>query len=274
MPNMIKKVALRVQSLHNLCFGPDSALSDYDNIIKYVAIRNDDINVRFQSLGLQFDTQVVVLLQVPANTTDLSTYQADGGLLADLFMPDSTSGDSPLEWRLTGQSDLAWEPVPWVGKIIDTNSATQTPGGGFGGGGFGGGGFGGGGGAPLVQSISSIVESFEWRSGIIYISPCNEIVDLRIRGDFVPNFADNDAAPIIKGMTSLIAYWTSDLMGGIGPGAEAGTVAAKFHEEAKQAEWDFICLLNKAQMSDVNRLGGRRTQWPGPVGTFTVPIVG
>ncbi len=277
MPNMVKKAALRCQSMNTLAYGADSNLSDIDYIQKFIAIRNDDINLRFQSLGLNFDTQVVVLLAVPANTTDLSAYQAEGGLLEQLFSPDSTSGDSPIEWRLTGQNDLAWEPVPWVAKVIDTNIATATGvGGGFGGGGMGGGGFGGGGGAPTVQSDSAVVASFEWRGGIIFISPCSQIVDLRIRGDFLPSFADNDAAPLIKGMTAMLSFWTCELMAKYGPGGEGGSVYVAFHDDAKAAEWDFVTILAKAQLSRPLRLGGRRTQWPGPtsLGPFNVPIVG
>lgn len=251
---LIKDAALRAQNLLGLALGADSTYADYDYIIKFLAIRNDDINLRFQSLGLNFDTKVVVILNVPANTTDLSAYQAAGGPLENLYMPDSSDGTSPIEWRVAGQNDLSWQPVPWVGKVTDTNTATP--------------------GHP-VASESAAVDSFEWRGGIIVISPCSQIVDLRVRGDFVPSLADNDAAPFIKGMINYLVFYTCELITKYGPGQESNAYLG-FKEDFKSAENDFVCVLAKAQMSDLPRLGGRRTQWPGPLGfgPFSPPIVG
>lgn len=251
---LIKDAALRAQNLLALALGKDSSYADYDYIINFIAIRNDDINLRFQSLGLNFDTQVVVLLNVPANTTDLSSYQAAGGALQNLFMIDSSDGTSPLEWRVAGGSDLDWQAVPMVGKVIDTNTATP--------------------GNP-VASMSATVDSFEWRGGIVYISPCSQIVDLRIRGDFVPALTDDDASPFIKGMLNVLVYWTCETISKYGPGQESNAYLG-FKDDASRAEGDFLPILAKAQHSMPTRLGGRRTQIPGPIGlgAFTPPIVG
>ena len=250
---LIKTVAKRCQLLLTAAFGVKSNYADYDYIINWINIRNLDINNRFQALGLDFDTQVVVLPNVPANTTDLSSYQADGGLLSNLVIPDSTDGSSPLEWRLAGGSDLDWQGVPWVGKVLDTNTADE--------------------GNP-VASESAYVGSFEWRGGIVYISPCNQIVDLRLRGDFVPNFAGDDAAQTLaKGIINVLAYWTCESIAKYAPGGEASSVAKAFNDDAKAAENDWVCMMAKAQQGMPIRLGGRRTQWGGSIGPFTVPIV-
>ena len=251
---VIKTVALRAQKLLTLAYGAKSNYADYDNIINFIGVVNSDINNRFQALGLNYDTQVVVLTAVPANTTNLASYQADGEPLANLVMPDSTDGSSPVEWRVTGQSDLEWMPVPMVGKVIDTNTASSN---------------------QPVASDSATVDSYEWRQGIIVLSPCNQIVDLRIRGDFIPSLADNDAASFIKGALNVFAYWTCEMISALGPGKEGSATHDAFVKWAERAESDFVCLLAKAQLSDPVRLGGRRTQWPGPVGfgPFTPPIV-
>lgn len=251
---LVKDAATRAQTLLGAALGVSSNYADYDYIIKFIAIRNDDINLRFQSLGLNFDTQVVVLLNVPANTTDLSSYQQTGGALENLFMIDSSDGTSPLEWRPAGGTDLQWQPVPMVGKVVDTNTATP--------------------GNP-VASESATVDSFEWRGGIIYISPCSQIVDLRVRGDFVPALTDNDAAPFIKGILNVLVYWTCETICKYGPGQESNAYLG-FKDDASRAEGDFLPILAKAQHSNPLRFGGRRTQWPGPVGfgPFTPPVVG
>ena len=252
---LIKTAAQTAQLMMTAAYGAKSSYADYDYIIKWMNVRNRDLNNRFQALGLNFDTQVVVLIGVPANTVNLAAYQADTGLLANLVIPDSTDGSSPVEWRVTGQDDLSWNSVPMVGKVVDTNTST-IPG--------------------QVTSESASVDSYEWRGGIVWLSPCNQIVDLRIRGDFLPSFSGDDAASFVKGAINLLAYWTCESISKYGPGGEAGPVHQGFLTDWNEACHDFACLLAKAQMSEPLRLGGRRTQWPGPVGfgPFTPPIVG
>ena len=252
---LIKTAATTAQLMLTAAYGSKSNYADYDYIIKWINIRNRDLNNCFQALGLNFDTQVVVLIGVPANTVNLASYQADGGALANLVIPDSTDGSSPIEWRVTGQDDLSWEPVPMVGKVIDTNTSA-IPG--------------------TVTSDSSEVESYEWRGGTIWVSPSNQIVDLRVRGDFLPSFSGDDAASYVKGAINLLAYWTCESISKYGPGDEGAAIHTGFLTDFENAKDDFACMLAKAQMSAPVRLGGRRTQWPGGsgIGPFTPPIVG
>ena len=65
---LIKSVALRCQTLLQAAYGSKSNYADYDYILKWIGITATDVNNRFQALGLNFDTQVVVLIGVPANT--------------------------------------------------------------------------------------------------------------------------------------------------------------------------------------------------------------
>jgi hypothetical protein len=252
---LIKTAATTAQVMLTAAFGSKSNYADYDYIIKWINIRNRDLNNCFQALGLNFDTQVVVLIGVPANTVNLATYQADGGLLANLVIPDSTDGSSAIEWRVTGQDDESWQPVPMVGKVIDTNTST-IPG--------------------TVTSDTGIVESYEWRGGTVWISPCNQIVDLRVRGDFLPSFSGDDAASYVKGAINVLAYWTCESISKYGPGDESAPIHTAFLSDFENAKDDFACMLAKAQMSAPLQLGGRRTQWPGgnSGGGFTLPIVG
>lgn len=250
---LIKTAATRAQQLLSAAYGADSTYADYDYIINFMAIRNDDIASRFQSLGLNFNTQVVVLLNVPANTTDLSSYMAAGQPLENLVIPDSTDGSSPLEWRIAGQNDLEWVGVPWLGKIVDTNTAGPS---------------------SAVAADVAVVESFEWRNGTVYLSPCNIAVDLRLRGQFVPSVADNDAASFIRGMMNVLVYWACETIGKYGPGTESNAYKG-FKEDSISAERDFVACLSKAQISIPLRLGGRRTQFPLGVGGsgFFPPVV-
>jgi hypothetical protein len=250
---LMKTVARRAQILLRAAYGADSSYADYDYIINYINIVNTDLNNRFQALGLNYDTQVVEVIGVPANTINLAAYQADGGPLANLVTPDSTDGSSPVEWRLSGQNDTDWMPVTMSGKVYDTNVA---------------------GAGQLPVSDAAIVESFEFRAGVIWISPCSQIVDLRVRGDFLPNFAGDDAAQLLAaGSLNVLMYWTCERISKYGPGGESGPVHEGFKEDAQKAEDDFVCLLAKSQMGENVRLGGRRTQCFGNAGGFTPPIV-
>src|SRR5580692_7855175 len=82
-----------------------SAWTNADYITSALSIVNDDIEQELQNLGLNFDTQVIILPNVPAGTTDLSAYQADGEPLSGLILP------KVIEWRLAGQNQMDWEEV-------------------------------------------------------------------------------------------------------------------------------------------------------------------
>lgn len=249
---LVKRVVTRLQKLMQLAFGQNSDYADYDYLANAVAVVNDDIEAELDALDLHFDTEVVVLTAVPANTKDLRNYQGTGGPLECMLFPNSADGSSPVEWRPTGQSDLNWMPVEQVGKVIDTNTATGNTG--------------------TTVSDSAAVVSWEWRGGIIYISPCSIVVDLRVRGEFEPTLADNDAAPYVKGLTNVLAYKAGSLISALG--AENDKALAFFEKGYTDAKFVFETRISKSKHGQVIRLGSRRTQFSGVGGQFTTPIVG
>lgn len=247
---LIQEVAKRIQRLVAGYLGSESSYADYDYICAEIAASNDDLEAELDSLDLHFDMEVVVLTGVPANTTNLANYQATGGPLECLLFPMSSDGTEPIEWRPTGQSDLNWQPVPQVGKVEDTNTSTGNTG--------------------AVTSDTSAVVSWEWRGGVIYISPANQIIDLRVRGEFTPTLADNDAAPYVKGMRNVLSYLVAKKILGYAKNEEGVAFCEEQHEEAK---FVFETRLSKMKHGQVIRLGGRRAQAGGILGRFTPPIV-
>lgn len=242
---IIKRVQTLVADM-----GQDWATPDY--ICEHLAIVNDDLEPELQMYNLDFDTQEVILASVPANTTNLSGYQGDGQPLGGMILPKT------LEWRLAGQNDEQWQPVPYVQKVVDTNTGTSLPG------------------NPTASNYS-VVESWEWRNGTQYISPCSQIVDLRDRFQSLPveiNSDDGDAgSQPVRGVTNLLAF---DVVLSIDTVRKAGNrdFIAMISSRRKKAFAIFVANQVKAKQGLVMRLGGRRSTLNGVPLTSGPPIVG
>jgi len=223
--------------------------SDPDYIIGKLSVVGDDIAARIAGLDLNYDTQVIILPNVPANTTDLSAYQAVGQPLASMILPKS------VEYRLAGQSQEDWNPVPNVDKVIDTDRGTGEAG-------------------AAVASDDESVESYEWRGGIIYLSPCSAPVDLRVRYQGLAIQLDNSNNQQVAGMTNVHVYKTCEKICA-SRGGETNAMVDYFTKLYDRAIADFEMLAVKdTSQTRTMRLGGRRSQnpWGGP--NFRPPIVG
>lgn len=242
MPTVVNQIVKRVQTLV-ADLGADWADQDY--ILQHLLIVNDDLEIELQAYGLNFDTQVVVLPNVPANTSDLAAYQSEGQPLEGLVLPKT------LEYRMVGQNDEMWLPVSDVQKVVDTNTGTSEPG------------------SPTVSNDST-VESWEWRTGIIFISPCSQAVDLRIRFQSLPVTlnADSPNQPV-RGVTNILTF---DVVLSIDTVRKSSNrdFIADIAVRRKRAFGFFQICQQKAQQGQVTRLGSRRQgdgspQWRSPI---------
>lgn len=227
-----------------------SAWTNADYICAKLVIVNRDIEQELQNLGLNFDTQVVILPNVPANTEDLSAYQADGQPLSGLVLP------KVVEWRLAGQNQQDWEVVEPVDKVIDTDMGTGEPG------------------SP-VESSYDVVESWEWRAGILVLSPCNQIVDLRIRYQSLPTNlnADSPYQPFF-GLTNPLSYGVCEHIEAERSG-QASENKMGFEKQKIRALGIFRATQVQGQHSKYTRLGGRRSGgYAQGMGPFSSPVVG
>lgn len=226
-------------------FGQEWAGSD--DICDWLGICNRDLELELQGLDLNFNTQVEIIPGVPANTTDLSAYQTEGGPLFGMILP------KVIEWRLAGQNQEQWQDVPNVQKVIDTDTGTGEDN------------------APVV-SATDIVESYEWRGGLVYISPCSQIVDYRVRFQGLPTQlnADSPNQPIL-GLVNPLAYLvTMSLLDS--RGGPTTPYSQKIMARYTRTIATFRSTQVKAQQSIVVRLGGRRSRQPGTVGPFSAPL--
>jgi hypothetical protein len=111
-----------------------------------------------------------------------------------------------------------------------------------------------------VQSDDPTVESYEWRGGILKLSPCSIAVDLRIRfvATAIPPTLDNNSQQFIIGLTNVYVYKCCvKICAARGVGTNA--LVTFFTAEYNRACADFEGLSVKAQQSKIIRLGGRRS---------------
>lgn len=205
--------------------GQDWASTDY--VIQYLGIHNEDVESFLENLDLSYDTDVIVLSAVPAGTTDLSLYQQDGGPLDMMVMATA------LEWRLVGEDDTKWRPVRRKDKVLD------------------------------VQAVMGIA-SYEWRHGLVFISPSVVDVDIRVRAEDLPAVLDSDSSTYIKGLTNVLVYGVAELICA-SRGGPAAAVTLYFANKKEAALDNVADRMVKDEQSVPRHMGGRRGRFAGPI---------
>lgn len=200
-----------------------------DLIIARLPTANEDVCTRLESEDLAFQVSVVVLLDVPANTTDLSAFQITGSPLYGLVVPRT------VEWRQVGQNDEQWQIVESVDKVEDTNIAA--------------------GGEPVASDEQGII-SFEWRGGVIVVSPSSIPVDVRVRGEFLPPLLQNDSDTQIVGLTNPLVYKVCWKIAS--SRAELSNLAQSFDAQYEKAIDNFEVMQVKERQNRPQRFGSRR----------------
>ena len=244
----VQDIITRVQSeIEDAVGGTDSDWCDADYILGKLATLSDDIAIRLQLLDLNYSTQEVILPNVGPNVSDLSSFQATGQPLAQMIIPKS------VEWRLVGETQEDWEIVEQVDKLIDTDTGTGETG-------------------ATVASNDPTVESYEWRQGILRVSPCMVPVDFRIRfAGTVISLSTNSQAQIV-GLTNVYVYKCAEKITA-SRSVGTGALPKYFRDCYNHACADFEGLSVKNQQSKMTRLGGRRSGSSGGAGGFRPPVI-
>ena len=246
----VQLIITRVQTeIGNATGEPDSDWTDADYILAKLATLSDDIANRLELLDLNYATVEVILPAVPANTVDLSAFQASGQPLAMMILPKS------IEWRLVGESEEDWSFAPQVDKVIDTDTGTGIS-------------------PAVVASDDPTLESWEYRAGILKTSPSMEILDLRVRFVAAAISLTNNSQAQVAGLTNAYVYMACQHI--LEERASGVTVLSGTYEKRyNRACADFEGLALKSQVSKMSRFGGRRSgSNSGWDGGFRPPIVG
>ena len=222
--------------------------TDQDYILSKLATCSDDIGIRLQVLDLNYNTAEVIIANIPANTESLAAYQATGKQLSQMIIPKS------VEWRLVGQGQQDWQIIDQVDKLIDTDTSSGEPG-------------------VVITSDDPTVESWEFREGVLSISPCMEPVDLRIRSATTIISLTTNSQQQIAGLTNIYVYKCCEKIAAA-RGVGTNALSTYFMGCYEKSCADFEALSVKSQQSKVIRLGGRRSgMGSGWDSNFRNPVV-
>lgn len=184
---------------------------------------------------------------VPIGTTDLSIYQADqmpGGNQKGPLCGISTAPVT-VEWKTVGQPDECYVEAARTGKIpyVTPNS-----------------------GGIAGSPFNPFCMMWEWRGGIIYVTPLTYPADFRVRGDFfmTPLVQDTDKLGVHPTMYLATAFHAAALVGG--ERNNAGWKEYKVDGDDQLVHIENI--LVKAEQGTTTRLGRVGGRGNGSGGTF------
>jgi hypothetical protein len=250
MPGTVQDIITGIQNELEDNLGSASIdWADPDYIITKLANLGTDIGMRLQVLDLNYQTQEVIIPNVPANTQSLLPYQQAGQPLAEMIVPKS------VEYRLVGQNQQEWIFVDDVQKLIDTDTGTGLAG-------------------SAIDSDDPTVESYEWRQGVLSISPCETAVDLRIRFSGTVISLNATGQQTVVGLQNIYIYKGCAVICASRNGGP-NTLSQWFDSRFEKSCADFEMLSVKSQQNMKFRLGGRRSSCNSGWGTdgFRPPFV-
>ena len=201
---------------------PAASTFDKDYLLPFINQAWDDLAISLQALGLDYQ-EVVTTVAVPANTTDLSAFQADGQALESLLLPVK------IEWKRAADEDIAYKLVDSVAELPDVVQGTEGH------------------------------RAWEWRTSKIFITPSaiDTIVRIRFKA-FSLDFQDPIEGFII-GVGNVLAYKVAELVSSPTVQNNAGGVMY-FAQKGREAmdNFEVLCVKQKQRLGyRVGRQYGR-----------------
>ena len=207
-------VKTRIRSLVD---DPDATYATDAFLLPLINQKYEELYNRMLSTGAEFERKVVELFGVAPQTADLSAYSLTGQPLELMVQP------LRLEWKQAGIDNTNYRTVTLVDKKKDVLAG-------------------------------QFVEEWEWRTGIIYLTPCVLAVDLRIRGDFLFDSlaADQDVVSVTKSFGHALAYGAAALVGAV-RGNQAWMQAYTLLQDS--AVDDLMQYLTRKDQGKIRRVG-------------------
>jgi hypothetical protein len=216
--------------VRNLLDDPQGSYLTDDFITPLINEVYADVNSQLASTQSSFDISVVEVPGITPGTPNMSAFQKPGGPIAHL-----AAQPLRIDWKVAGNDPSYYQLVQNYGVLPDLQPQQGMAG-------------------------------WEFRSGIIWLTPSSIAVDLRIRGEFgfPPLSADDDVLLSHPRMGYVVAYGTAALIATVrgNPGWTTAYTAA-----AEQGLDEIMEQLVRSEQGQVRRIG-RQTQtgaWRGNV---------
>ncbi|MDE2102632.1 MAG: hypothetical protein KGL39_35630 [Patescibacteria group bacterium] len=219
MARTFGEVKARVRALLDDPSGSYLTDSFIDPIVNEVY---SDINSQLTSTQSSYDIAVIEVPGVTPGTPNLSYVQGPGQLLGGL-----ASQPERIDWKVAGNDPSYYSLVTNYNVLPDVQPQ---------------------------QGISG----WEYRAGVIWLTRCSILVDIRVRGEFIfpPLVKDDDVLQGHDRLGYVVAYGTASLIGAI-RGNQAW--AASYDAKATEGLDDIMGELVRAEQGQVRRIG-RQTQ--------------
>jgi hypothetical protein len=219
-------VKTRIRSLVD---DPDATYATDAFLLPLINQKYEELYNRMLSTGAEFERKSVEIFSVQPQTSDLSAYDGSGQPL-ELMMQPLT-----LEWKMAGLDNTNYKTVTLVDKVKDVLA-------------------------------NQFVDQWEWRVGIIYITPCSLAVDLRIRGDFL--FAslagDQDAVSVAKNFGHALAYGAAALVGAVRGNQAWVQVYTLLQDNAVDDVMQYLTRKDQAKIRRLGRVTRRKLRMVTP----------
>jgi hypothetical protein len=207
-------VKTRIRSLVD---DPDATYATDAFLLPLVNQKYEELYNRMLSTGAELERKVVEIFSVAPQAPDLSAYGLTGQPLELMVQPLT------LEWKIAGLDSTNYKTATLADKVKDV--------------------------IP-----DQFIDDWEWRAGIIYLTPSTLSVDLRIRGDFLFSSlaSDQDVVSITKSFGHALAYGAAALVGAV-RGNQAWMQAYTLLQDS--AVDDLMQYLTRKDQGKVRRIG-------------------
>lgn len=182
----------------------------------------DDACTQMESTQSSWDTAVVEVPGIQPGTPNMSSFQAQGGPLAQL-----TDQPERVDWKVAGMDPSYYQLVPNYGVLPDWQPQQG-------------------------------VFGWEWRSEVIWLGNCSLAVDLRFRGEFSPPPLTDDTSELTAHprIGFVVAYGAAALIATV-RGNDAWT--SRYELKAQEGMDEILQEIVRSEQGQVRRIG-RQTQ--------------
>jgi hypothetical protein len=161
-----------------------------------------EMDVDLERLGMQY-VEHHAIVEIAANTTDLTYLLADGQALASMKLPTG------VEWKVQGQPDTAYMSSDYVNELED------------------------------VQPSSVGALEFTFIQGALSVTPSSVPLTLRITFDAMSTNLYDSAQGVIRGTAHILSYRVAAFVAGV----KGMKNAEKTNGQRAMRSWNSFCNL-------------------------------